>query len=87
RIAWDDDDDDVLDVLGLDSKWFGLRIRMGLVEASYACIIDMPIEVGRAWKLMYTSKRYVWPNFKVSKVQAKKVMHGLRYRCESTCRY
>ncbi|GJS58168.1 hypothetical protein Tco_0652952 [Tanacetum coccineum] len=45
RIAWDDDDDDVLDVLGLDSKWFGLRIRMGLVEASYACIIDMPIEV------------------------------------------
>ncbi|GJU56550.1 hypothetical protein Tco_1230264 [Tanacetum coccineum] len=30
----------------------------------------MPIEVGRAWKLMCTSKRYAWPNFKASKVCA-----------------
>ncbi|GJV57094.1 hypothetical protein Tco_1458099 [Tanacetum coccineum] len=75
RKAWNDDDD-VLDVFGLDSRYerfrnhvFGLyRIEMDWRKdlASYACNIDMPIEVGRAWKLMCTSKRYAWPNCKAS---------------------
>ncbi|GJS72334.1 hypothetical protein Tco_0705175 [Tanacetum coccineum] len=31
------------------------------------------VQVGRAWKLMCTSKRYAWPNFKASKVQCEEM--------------
>ncbi|GJX41095.1 hypothetical protein Tco_0256085 [Tanacetum coccineum] len=44
-------DDDVLDVFGLDSS---IDERYGRFKR-------------RAWKLMFTSKRYAWPNCKVSK--------------------
>ncbi|GKA09234.1 hypothetical protein Tco_0688565 [Tanacetum coccineum] len=48
-------DDDVLDVLSLDSS----------------------IDERKSLEVMCTSKTYAWPNYKVSKVQAMKVIPGL----------
>ncbi|GKC15257.1 hypothetical protein Tco_1012039 [Tanacetum coccineum] len=55
RIAWDDDDD-VLDVLSLDSN----------------------IDKRKSLEVMCTSKRYAWPNCKVSKVCASDEGAGSR---------
>nr|GEU64560.1 hypothetical protein [Tanacetum cinerariifolium] len=57
-----DNDDDILDVLGLDLS----------IDKRYGRFKNLD---GRAWRLMCTSKRYAWSNCKVSKVQGKKVKH------------
>ncbi|GJU82036.1 RNA-directed DNA polymerase, eukaryota [Tanacetum coccineum] len=61
RIALNDDDN-VLDVFSLDSS----------IDERYERFKN---EVGRAWKLMCASKRYSWPNCKISKVKCERTIY------------